>query len=436
MTNNSEKQNITDTNMLVSMLANSEKLIPKAERYHYIDEHGENEKIESCIDEQPQRPTRPPTPPSNPDNMKQEDPIQQLPEDRPPPEVKLGKQIDLTTDDDVDEYDKATPKRKMMLKMGMIRKLSELVGAGAQLTQNYNMDSDYKTMKYEYELHTSVRNKHRVVNFMQDQCISAVGTLEKLNKKVDYFGLKLDGWYSDISGKSDQIYDTCGELYDKCFTTGGSIHPALMLMGIVGYSAVKTHLTNTTTDQIPSVEDKRRENPQMIENIRQMALGNTISNKPTQFKEKLSRQYENAVEQVKDYQVLRQQEDEYRSRQRNNQNNQNNSDKHNDQPVMRPPSLPMSLQRQKQLPSLGVQIPSGSDMTPEQYRQFRENEILEQKAKFEKQKEKDNVQQKSQKSHVSINPNIDNIIKEADAKQTTSKPRKRRGRKNSIKVDV
>jgi hypothetical protein len=54
----------------------------------------------------------------------------------------------------------------------------------------------------------------------------------------------LDGWYSDISGKTDQIYDTCGELYDKYSDTGSSVHPALMLVGIMGFSAVKTHLTN------------------------------------------------------------------------------------------------------------------------------------------------------------------------------------------------
>jgi hypothetical protein len=148
--------------MLISMLANSEKLVPKPERYHFENDHNnENEKIDSCIDEQP---IRPPTP-TKPETIKQDEPI---PEERPPPELKLGKQIALTTDDDVDEYDKATPMRKKMMKLGMLRKLSELAGAGVRLSQDYNMDSDYKVMKNEYELHTSIRRKHRIVNIMQD----------------------------------------------------------------------------------------------------------------------------------------------------------------------------------------------------------------------------------------------------------------------------
>ena len=43
----------TDTDMMISILANSEKLKPKNELYHFEDEqqNDENEKIESCMDD-------------------------------------------------------------------------------------------------------------------------------------------------------------------------------------------------------------------------------------------------------------------------------------------------------------------------------------------------------------------------------------------------
>ena len=47
----------------------------------------------------------------------------------------------------------------MLKKLNMLRKLGELTQYGVKLSQNYNMNSDYQAMEYEYELHKELELK-------------------------------------------------------------------------------------------------------------------------------------------------------------------------------------------------------------------------------------------------------------------------------------
>lgn len=453
MSNNSSDDNnkpqTTDTNMFVSILANSEKLKPKQDLYHFEDDarNDADEKIESCMDE-------------NDAHDGGEDihmPPENIQHDIPqaniqPPEANLGSQIKLTTAEDVDEYDTATPVRKRLLKLNMIRKLTELVSKGVKLSQNYNMDSDYKTMKYECELHNSIREKHNTVLFLQDGCVTTIGALEKANKKFDPFGLELDGWSDSVSGKSDQLYDAFGDLYEKWSGPGKSIPPEITLIGILGFSAAKTHWVNSSADSIPSIDDKRKEDPQYIERIRQQALGNTViehdKKQNAMFTEKLTKQYDNAMTQALDYKKLREQEEEY--------------NKMKAQQAIRPPSFPTSLmgtqtqQQFQQQPTMRppqtllqrqqaqmVQNLTPTTMTTAQFRNFRTADIMDQREKFERELEKRGLREDevSQDSVVQMNPDIDGILKEAETVSNLSKSGKRKTRKtkksnNSIKLDM
>ena len=450
MPNNSSDNNTqpqtTDTNMLISILANSEKLKPRNELHHYEDEaHNDDEKIESCMDDDENHDAQPH------DEIKQEQYEQQETQQAPsyqeypkqyqevhayppPPDANLGNQIKLTTATDVDEYDSATPERKKLLKLNMIRKLTELVSKGVKLSQNYNMDSDYKTMKYECELHNSIREKHNTVLFLQDSCIASIGALEKVNKKFNYFGLELDGWSNNVSGKSDQLYDAFGDMYEKWSGPGKSIPPEITLIGILGFSAAKTHWVNTSADNVPSIEDKRRDDPQYLEKIRQQALGNTVidhdKKQNTVFTEKLSKQYDDAIAQALDYKKLREQEEEY-NKMKSQQIQQANL-----QPTMKlPPSI---LQRQQ---NIMMQHITPSSMTNEQFTNFRTANFVEQQEKFEKELEKRGLRDDvSQESIVQINPDLDDILKDAESVSNSGRRKKPVNRKkqksNTIKLGI
>ncbi len=67
--------------------------------------------------------------------------------------------------DDYDNYNELSEEGKMLKRLDMLRKLGELAQYKVKLSQNYNMNSDYFTMKYEYQLHTNIRAKQNFVNW-------------------------------------------------------------------------------------------------------------------------------------------------------------------------------------------------------------------------------------------------------------------------------
>ena len=66
----------------------------------------------------------------------------------------------------------------MLKKLDMLRKLGELAQYGVKLSQNYNMNSDYFAMKYEYELHKNIRAKQNSVNWMSSLMLNCIYGIE------------------------------------------------------------------------------------------------------------------------------------------------------------------------------------------------------------------------------------------------------------------
>jgi hypothetical protein len=63
----------------------------------------------------------------------------------------------------INDVDRPYKKRKlknpnddMVDRLTMLGKLGELTQRGIKLTQNYNLESNYQLMKYEYELQKSI----------------------------------------------------------------------------------------------------------------------------------------------------------------------------------------------------------------------------------------------------------------------------------------
>jgi len=422
----SEKQYNTDTNMLISSLANPKKLNPPEQIIHYddlINDNGfiKNEPIESCFN----------------DDVKNENPIEDEQKD-----AGITHNFDINTDNDkdnkendkdndkenkknsedeeYDEYDTASPIRQKLLKLDILRKLAELVKKGVKLTQNYNMDSDYHLMKFEYELHKGVREKHNMVKMLQDGCISTIGALEKANKRYDPFGLELEGWCDNVSCEDSRLYDTFGDLYDKWNKPGKSMPPELALVGIIGLSAAKTHFVNASTDNIPSIEEQQKNDPLYLEKIRQQALGNTIDSKQQKntFDDKLTQQYQENIKQISDYKKIRDMEEA----------------KLRTQQTMSPPSFNPTMKQYVNLGE-GLRTPITPTMSHDQFLAYREKEISEHKRQMEKQMKHNsecdrNIDSESVKEHSKL----DKIIEEAEIqsiKSVNKMKRKKKGSKNN-----
>lgn len=318
--------------------------------------------------------------------------------------------------DEIDAYDNASPIKQRYMKLDMIRKLGELMKKGIKLSQNYNMESDYHMMKYEYDIHSSTRAKHNAVKIMQNMCVGAISLMEMANKKYDPFSLNLDGWSDEVNSDPENLYDIFGEIYEKYNSPGKAVPPEIKLLGILSFSAARIHVAHTMFDKTPSLEDKMKSDPQYLENIRMQATSNHIvdktQNKEPVYEDKLENKYKEIQKQVdtqlNDINKLNAMETEYKTTQLK----------------MTKPTLPKSLE----------QPISSRNITQNDFQQFRKDEIAGQLEKMKRDKEQmDRVQQAdmlrrkqpettiihfddnvSQQSVVSTNPDLDNILKDVE----------------------
>lgn len=385
--------------------------------------------------------------------------------EQPQPQVQNEeKKVEIDEqDEELDEYDKARPERKKLLKLNLLKKLGELAHMGIPLTQNYNMNSDYKLMKEEYTIHQMTREKLHSVNFWNETCLTGIELLEKFNEDNNYFGLRLDGWHDRVNVKSDAMHEAFEELYDKYNTTGKGIAPELKLMGILGMSAVQTHMSNKKVLESESLEDKQNKDPNYINNLKQQARGevDTTSEKMRQHqKERTAEEYKKAAKDIEEYGKYRKLVNEAEADFNNLEDHRNPQPEINDTPQkhMVMPTMPHSLR----MDTGRDDRPYRPNMSKDEFDKIRNDDINAQRERLAKEFEQRQEQMKSSYSHKSkhrpsknndhetnnddnssivvINPNIDEISNGITIINNDKREKKARRNKNSnqtaIKVDI
>ena len=144
---------------------------------------------------------------------------------------------------------------EMHAKLLMLRKLGELTLKGVRLSQNYNMNSDYKTMAMEYELHTGMRKKTNTIRWMGNLMLNLCWGIEMANEHFDPFSIQLKGWSDQLKDDIDEYHDVFDELHEKWFKDGNEIAPELKLMFMLSGSAVKFHMAQSTLSSMPNLID-------------------------------------------------------------------------------------------------------------------------------------------------------------------------------------
>jgi hypothetical protein len=222
---------------------------------------------------------------------------------------------------DYDDYNELSPEAQMLKKLDMLRKLGELAQYGVKLSQNYNMSSDYFTMKYEYELHKSIRSKQNSVNWMSSLMLNCIYGVEILNDKYNPFDLKLKNWSEQINADINNYYDVFGEIYEKYNKPGKNMSPELKLILMISGSALKFHLNNTLLSQPGKIEmnngnnsNKYIQDPVLLEKMRQQAVSDRIRQETEKnneiLRQKAEKEHELVHKQVGDMLYLQQKKQE------------------------------------------------------------------------------------------------------------------------------
>lgn len=255
--------------------------------------------------------------PSAPNMFNPVQPVGNVPTQQP-----NGQSAATSIFEEYDNYNELPPDAQMLKKLDMLRKLGELSQYGVKLSQNYNMNSDYFTMKYEYELHKNIRAKQNSVNWMSSLMLNCIYGVEIMNEKYNPFDLKLSGWSEQINADINNYYDVFGEIYEKYNKPGKNMSPELKLMLMVGGSALKFHLNNTLLSSpsrmgLPPVNNSQQfdnVDPRIIEQMRQQSAIDKMRNEQAKqndiLKEKMQQEHNIANQQVQDMMFLKQKKDE------------------------------------------------------------------------------------------------------------------------------
>lgn len=213
---------------------------------------------------------------------------------------------------------------EQLKKLTMLRQLGELNQNGVKLSQNYSMNSDYKSMKFEYDLHRGIRDKHNGVRWLNNTILNACWGMELANEKFNPFDFSMDGWSKQIEADTENgdYYDVFGELYEKYVKSGKPVPPEIKLMLMLTGSAIKFGITKGTLNAIPSTAETLDKNPDLRERLRQNAqldkesMGGT-SRRVSGFNQELIKQQELARKNAEDLEMLRQQKREVMMMQQN-----------------------------------------------------------------------------------------------------------------------
>ena len=167
-------------------------------------------------------------------------------------------------DDDDDEDIK-------LKKLDLIRKLGELRDYGATISQNYNLDSDLKSMEYEYKLHTDIRSKRNAVTWMSHMMIGMVRGLEMLNDTYNPFEIKLSGLTTKVNNDLQAYYDVLGEIYEKYNKPGKKMAPELRLILMLSGAGLSLQLSKFMPNMLPNVSTELKNNENVINDLKDIA---------------------------------------------------------------------------------------------------------------------------------------------------------------------
>ena len=329
---NSSQYPLTDTNMFVNLLANSDKLVSEGRRYEY-NNNDHSEKNPELDDDHSKYVSERHN--SEQHNTENDNYNYNHNTDTKNTDIRYSESYNNAQKSDTcntkqitgntnikNEDENLTAEELMLRKLDMLRKLSELAQAGVKLSQNYNMNSDYKMMKYEYELHKGIRAKQNGINWMSSSSLNLIYGIEMLNEKYNPFDIKLKGWSEQMNADVNNYYDVFGELYEKYNQPGKNMAPELKILLMVSGSALKFHLTNTMMGSLPTLNTQLDEDPLLAEQLRQKAIAQKMKEQAAKnneaLKQNMTKEHQEAAQKAHDLNLIKQKELELQNLKRDN----------------------------------------------------------------------------------------------------------------------
>lgn len=223
-----------------------------------------------------------------------------------------------------EEYENLSPLEKRLRRLDIMRSLGELRDLGCKVT-NYNIDDDYYMMKYELDLHKSIRSKRNWLGLYSHMLVGVVKGVELINNNYNPFDFSLKGLSDEVTADKTTYYEILGEIYEYHNVPGKKMNPWFRLMVSLIGAVVLVGGKNNAHKFIPNKSKDVEDNEDYIEKLRAKAAKDSqshMSKKSGQNNQQnqpqgndldkfMDKQHQNAVQKAKDLEELKRQELEY-----------------------------------------------------------------------------------------------------------------------------
>jgi hypothetical protein len=163
------------------------------------------------------------------------------------------------------DYHNLSKEAQYLMKIDILNDMADLAKNGTVFSQNYNVNSDYDTMKYELTLHKKNKAKTRAVNWLSGLMYTIVEGLEFFSEEKFSEDYQLTGWKDRINLQIDDFNELLAQLVSKYNKDGKELPPELQFMLLFGGTAVSTILNNRkktthvyTPEEIQMMREKSR----------------------------------------------------------------------------------------------------------------------------------------------------------------------------------
>jgi hypothetical protein len=152
-------------------------------------------------------------------------------------------------------------------KQDLLYKFYRLQSKGIPVSKKYNINSDIKEMRNEFNKIKRDNEVNSSIRFSRRMLMACVTGLEFMNKRYDPFDVKLDGWSDSVMENVDDYDNVFERLHDK-YASKVSMAPEIELMLSLAGSAFMFHLTNSMfTNMMPNLKDMAQQNPDILKNM-------------------------------------------------------------------------------------------------------------------------------------------------------------------------
>ncbi len=238
-------------------------------------------------------------------------------------ETSKNKQIYNELFNDADDYDKLPKQQQLMKRLEVMTELGELVKYnGTKLTQPYNLESDYYTMKCELMIHKNIKSKEFfVTNLTGLTCYLSSG-LESYNKRYNPFDLDLSGWSEGIESQSFEIADIWSQMYTKYGSPGKDMAPEMRLFYCLIIGPIMYDKSKKQAEEDKKKLREYQKNEDAMRQMKQVKQMNYASQQST---------LSNVQQQLKEQQEIIRQQKEFILNQRKSMNSNNNQNQNQNQ---------------------------------------------------------------------------------------------------------